>query len=88
LRTSENHYKKIDLLFCNVVKYNTNPEDPIMNLRSDFEAENMEEMLYSELDIALSKYTSVRLREKVLREVCAKYELDECEIFELIDWFV
>jgi hypothetical protein len=48
----------------------------------------MEEMLYSELDIALSKYKSVRLREKVLRDVCVKYDLEEFEIFELIDWFV
>jgi len=60
-----------------------------MNLINDFELEcSMEEMLYSELDIALSKYKSVRLREKVLREVCAKYDLEEFEIFELIDWFV
>lgn len=58
-----------------------------MNLLNDLELE-WEEMLYSELDIALSKYKSVRLREKVLREVCAKYDLEEFEIFELIDWFV
>lgn len=58
-----------------------------MNLMNDFELE-WEEMLYSELDIALSKYKSVRLREKVLRDVCAKYDLEEFEIFELIDWFV
>jgi hypothetical protein len=62
-----------------------------MNLRNDLEIEwcaEMEEMLYSELDIALSKYKSVRLREKVLRDVCAKYDLEEFEIFELIDWLV
>ena len=58
-----------------------------MNLMNDFDLE-WEEMLYSELDIALSKYKSVRLREKVLRDVCAKYDLEEFEIFELIDWFV
>lgn len=62
-----------------------------MDLQKDFELEynkEMEEMLYSELDIALSKYKSVRLREKVLRDVCAKYDLEEFEIFELLDWFV
>lgn len=59
-----------------------------MKLMNDLEIEWCEEMLYSDLDIALSKYKSVRLREKVLREVCAKYDLEEFEIFELIDWFV
>lgn len=59
-----------------------------MKLINDLEIEWCEEMLYSDLDIALSKYKSVRLREKVLREVCAKYDLEEFEIFELIDWFV
>lgn len=60
-----------------------------MDLQKKLEFEyNMEEMLYSELDIALSKYKSVRLREKALRDVCAKYNLEEFEIFELLDWFV
>jgi len=67
-----------------------------MNLRNDFEEEHkvestiplVEEMLYLELEEELARFKSIRLREKVLRDVCAKYALEEYEIFELIDWFV
>ena len=60
-----------------------------MNLRNDFEEEHkVEEMLYLELEEELARFKSIRLREKALRAVCAKYDLYEYEIFELIDWFV
>lgn len=62
-----------------------------MNLLNDFDAEfngDYEEILFDMLNEKLSGWKSERLREKIVRETCAEYGLEEDQIEEMVDWFV
>jgi len=65
-----------------------------MNLRSDFDAEVSPtdqdvDMILTDLENELSRLKSERLREKKVREICARHKItDESVIFEAIDLFV
>ena len=62
-----------------------------MNLLNDFDAEfnaEYEEILFDMLDEKLSRLKSERLREKIVRETCAEYGLEEDQIEEMVNWFV
>jgi hypothetical protein len=65
-----------------------------MNLRNDFDAEVSPtdqdvDMILTDLENELSRLKSERLREKKVREICARHKImDESVIFEAIDLFV